>query len=104
MKSTQAKAAAEIRKYLKEKGIPAKVTSQSASMTSSVRIKVSDLHPDIFEEIEQHCMQYQYGHFDGMQDLYEYSNARNDIPQVKFVFVNNFYSMPIVSIRQNRNY
>jgi len=92
MKSTQAKAAAEIRKYLKEKGIPAKVTSQSASMTSSVRIKVSDLHPDIFEEIEQHCMQYQYGHFDGMQDLYEYSNARNDIPQVKFVFVNNFYS------------
>jgi len=92
MKSTQAKAAAEIRKYLKEKRIAANVTSHSASMTSSVKIKVSDMPPDLFEEIEQHCMQYQYGHFDGMQDLYEYSNKREDIPQVKFVFVENRFS------------
>ena len=30
---------------------------------------------------------YQYGHFDGMQDLYEYSNNRTDIPQAKYVQV-----------------
>jgi hypothetical protein len=30
--------------------------------------------------------------FDGMIDLYEYSNTRDDIPQVKFVFVNNYIS------------
>ncbi len=28
---------------------------------------------------------YQYGSFDSMQDLYEHSNNRNDIPQVRFV-------------------
>ena len=28
---------------------------------------------------------YQYGHFDGMTDMYEYSNRRDDIPQSKYV-------------------
>lgn len=28
---------------------------------------------------------YQRGHFDGMTDMYEYSNRRDDIPQVKYV-------------------
>lgn len=92
MKSTQAKAAKEIRDYLKSKGIAANVTSHSASMTSSVRVKVNDLQPDVFKEIEQRCKQYQYGHFDGMQDMYEYSNSNPDLPQAKYVFVENYYS------------
>ena len=36
--------------------------------------------------------QFEYGHFDGMTDMYEYSNSRDDIPQVKFIFVENSYS------------
>ena len=32
---------------------------------------------------------YQYGHFNGMEDIYEYTNSRADIPQVKYLFVNN---------------
>ena len=37
------------------------------------------------DEIEKFSRQYQYGHFDGMIDMYEYSNTRKDIPQAKFV-------------------
>jgi hypothetical protein len=30
-------------------------------------------------------MPYQYGHFNGMEDIYEYSSMIPDLPQVKFV-------------------
>jgi hypothetical protein len=46
--------------------------------------------------VEPLINEYQYGHFDGMIDCYEYSNNRNDIPQVKFVFANREYSDEIV--------
>lgn len=37
------------------------------------------------EQVEQITNKYQYGHFDGMIDLYEVSNNRDDIPQAKYV-------------------
>jgi hypothetical protein len=30
---------------------------------------------------------YQYGHFNGMEDIYEYSNNNDAIPQTKYLFV-----------------
>lgn len=35
---------------------------------------------------------YQYGHFDGMDDSYHYSNNIEDLPQVKFTFANRSMS------------
>lgn len=37
------------------------------------------------KQIEALVSQHEQGHFDGMQDLYEYSNVRKDFPQAKYV-------------------
>lgn len=93
MKSAHAQAAAMIRKQLKANGIKARVRSESYSMGSSIRVKVlQDLVPAALEEVKAYCNQFQYGHFDGMVDMYENSNSRDDIPQVKYVFVEIEYS------------
>jgi len=91
-KSIPAQAAAEIRKELKKHGIKARVRSESYSMGSSVNVDINNEPPGVAKRIEAFANQYQQGHFDGMQDLYEYSNSRDDLPQVKFVFVNNNFS------------
>ncbi len=87
--SEQAKAAKMIRAQLKAEGIKATVRSDSASMTNSVRVTLNDELAPTVEKVEQFCKQFQRGHFDGMTDSYEYSNTRDDLPQVQFVFVNN---------------
>jgi hypothetical protein len=87
--SDHAAVALAIRKHIKTVGIKGKVTSQSYAGGNSVRVAVDDLTPTTARVLEDFAGQYQYGHFDGMVDLYEYSNNRADIPQVKFVFVNN---------------
>lgn len=87
--SNQAAAAKEIKRAMQKRRLECRATSESFSMGDSVRVSIltPDLPPEQRKEIEQFCNQYQYGHFDGMQDLYEYSNKRTDIPQSKFVFV-----------------
>ncbi len=87
-KSSQAAAAAMIRKELKKHGIKATVRSSSFAGGTSVDVTVSNLAPWVRREVEAFVGQFEYGHFDGMYDIYEYSNCRDDIPQVKFVFVN----------------
>lgn len=87
--SEQAQAAKLIRAELKKHGIKATVRSDSASMTNSVRVTLSDELAPTVEKVEEFCKQYQRGHFDGMDDSYHYSNTRDDLPQVQFVFVNN---------------
>lgn len=77
------------KQYLKARGIPARVTSKNYSMGNSVRVYVTNLPPTLRKEIEAEFAKYQYGHFDGMTDCYEYSNNRDDIPQTKFLFVEN---------------
>ena len=91
--SSHAAAAKEIRQYLKAQGIKARVRAKTYSMGDSVDVYIQeDINPALAEEIRLHCGQYQYGHFDGMIDLYEHSNMRDDIPQVKHVFVHVDYS------------
>jgi len=87
--STWALAAKQIKNYMKANNIVGSVTSESYSMGSCVRVYVEDLPPAISKQLEEFAKQYQYGNFNGMEDLYEYSNNRKDIPQVKYVFVNN---------------
>lgn len=87
--SQQAQVAKLIRQDLKARGIPARVTSESYSMGNNVNVAVTDIDPKTFEELEKAYAKYQYGHFDGMTDMYEYSNSRDDIPQTKYLFVRN---------------
>ena len=91
--SDHAAAAKRIRAELKKHGIKAKVRAHTASMTSSVDVTIyQDLTPAAFKEIQSFCDQFESGHFDGMTDCYEYSNSREDLPQVKFIFVSVVYS------------
>ena len=94
--SSHAHAAKLIRAEMKRRGYKASVRSSSYSMGSSVHVDVhADLRPEERDELESWCGQFQEGHFDGMIDLYEYSNRRDDIPQVKFVFVRVVYSQKV---------
>lgn len=85
--STHAAAAKAIRQELKKHGIKGTVKSSTYAGGSSVNVKVENLEPWVVKKIESFANQFQYGHFDGMNDIYEYSNSNDDIPQVKYVFV-----------------
>lgn len=71
-------------------GVKFSVRSDSFSMGDSVDIEWTD-GPTV-AMVEEVTQRYQYGHFDGMQDLYEYSNNRSDIPQAKYVHENRHMS------------
>ncbi len=93
MKYPHSQAAALIRKELKKNGIPASVSSKSYSMGDSVNVLLTENPlPATVKKVEEFTAQYQYGHFDGMTDMYEISNNNNDIPQTKHLFVNTEYS------------
>ena len=85
IKTTHAAAAQAIRQDLKKAfpGVKFKVRSNSFSMGNSVDVDWTD--GPTRDEVNRIIGRYQYGHFDGMQDLYEYSNRRRDIPQAKYV-------------------
>ena len=90
-KSTPAMAAAQIRRKLKEAGIPARVTSKSRG-TSSVGVAVTDQPPESTAEAERIATPYRLGNFDGMTDSYVVDNARKDVPQVSYINVQNLPS------------
>ena len=83
--SAHAACAAAIRKELKEAfpGVKFQVTSDTYSGGNSVHAYWYDGPTD--RMVDAIIKKYQYGHFDGMIDMYENSNDRDDIPQVKFV-------------------
>ena len=95
MKSTQAQTAKAIRKELKEKYPNFKFTvrSESASMMTAVNIHWVD-GPTI-KQVDEIADKYQYGHFDGMTDCYEYSNRRKDLPQVKYISTSREMSLEV---------
>jgi hypothetical protein len=87
-----AKAAQAIRTELKASfpGVKFSVTSESYSMDDSVRIHWTD--GPRAKDVDTITSKYQYGHFDGMQDLYENSNVIKGLPQAKFVTTTRHHS------------
>lgn len=91
--SDHAAAAKIIRAELKRHGIKAQVRARSYAGGSSVDVNLlEDVLPATLREIKAFVSRFQYGHFDGMTDSYEYSNRSEDLPQVRFAFVNPHYS------------
>jgi hypothetical protein len=84
-KSTAANCAAAIREELKNvfPGVKFSVKSDNFSMGNSVHVSYID--GPTTDQVDQIIGKYQYGHFNGMEDIYEYSNSREDIPQAKYV-------------------
>ena len=88
MKTEVARCAAEIRKILKAKNIKASVRSKNYSMGDSVNVEIKEIiDPEIYKGLKEELAKYQYGHFNGMEDIYEYSNCIEEIPQTKHLFV-----------------
>lgn len=96
--STSANCAKAIREELKG-AFPAvkfSVTSESFSMGNAVRIGWID--SPITKEVESITDKYQYGHLNGMEDMYENTNSRDDIPQAKYVTTNRKMSDEVRAI------
>lgn len=84
-KSGSALCATAIREELKKEfqGFKFSVTCSNYSNGNSVDISWTD--GPTTAQVEEFTNKYQYGHFNGMEDIYEHSNSREDIPQAKYV-------------------
>ena len=85
-KSIHASAAAAIRKELKATFLEIKFSVKAKSYSGGNSVSVTWEDGPTAEEVNAVIKKYQMGHFDGMTDMYEYSNTSSDVPQVKFVF------------------
>lgn len=83
--SSHAGAAAAIKAELKQNfpHIKFSVTSETFANGNSVHINWTD--GATTGEVKEFTSKYQYGHFDGMTDMYNNTNDRDDIPQVKYI-------------------
>lgn len=90
-KTEAAQVAQLIRKDIKAAypGLAFTCTSQTYAGGNSVDVGMTDQTPAIKQGVEAITAKYQEGKFNGMEDIYEYTNARTDIPQVKYLFVSN---------------
>lgn len=86
-KTTAAITAAQIRNDLKNAfpGIKFSVRSETYSGGNFVNVEYFDGIDH--KRVEKLLAKYQQGHFNGMEDIYENSNLRDDVPQVKYLFV-----------------
>ena len=85
--STHARAAKMMKQELKKAFPSIKFSIRSASFSGWNSVHVEWLDGPIYDAVNAIVDKYQEGHFDGMQDMYEISNRRHDIPQVKYVQV-----------------
>lgn len=85
--SEAAQAAKAIRKELKAAfpGVKFSVRSENFAGGNAVNVTWSDPAADQ-KAVNELVKKYQYGHFNGMDDIYEYSNTNSDLPQAKYVF------------------
>lgn len=85
--SPVAQCAKLIRAELKQNfpNIKFSVRSSNFSMGNAIDIRYSGNVAE--EDVEKLVAKYEYGRYDGMQDMYEINNRRNDIPQAKYICV-----------------
>jgi hypothetical protein len=84
---------AQVAKLLKQKakqlGLEAKSSSQTYSGGTNAKIWIYSGGDQEVQELKDYANQFEYGEFDGMTDCYNVTNSRDDIPQVKYLFVND---------------
>lgn len=90
--STQAQAAKRIRTDLKRAFPGVKFSVKSESFAGGNAVDISWIDGPTDSQVSAITNQYQYGSFDGMIDMYENTNSRDDIPQAKYVQTSRGYS------------
>lgn len=93
MTSRHAQAAKEIRQALRKIGVKAQVRAKSYTGGDSVSISAEDINPSLTAQINEIAQRHQMGHFNGMEDIYEYSNTDGDVAQVKYVMAYTGFSL-----------
>jgi len=90
--SNQAQAAQAIREELKANfpNIKFSVTSEGYSMGDNVNVKWADGPTE--EQVETLVNKYQAGNFNGMEDIYEYSENPKNLPRTKYLFCTRLMS------------
>lgn len=83
--SSHAGAAAAIKAELKAAFPFTKFSVKSETYAGGNSVNITWKDGQTVEQVEKFTAKYQYGSFNGMEDLYEYTNSRSDIPQVKYV-------------------
>lgn len=88
--SQTAKCSKAIREELKKKfpGVKFKVNAESGSA-----VNIYYMDGPSYEAVEKIVSKYEMGHYNSMEDIYEYSNRRDDVPQVSNVFTTREISL-----------
>lgn len=94
--SSQAAAAKAIRAELKKAFPNTKFSVTSSSFANGDSVHIDWLDGPTTTAVEAITGKYQYGHFDGMIDLYENTNQRSDIPQSKYVQTRRDFSDSVI--------
>ena len=81
-----AKAAQAIRSELKKAFPEIKFRVRSSNYAGGDSVRIVWSNGPTSDSVEEITAKYQYGHFDGMVDMYEYSNNIEGLPQARFVF------------------
>ena len=85
VKSCAANCAAAIREELKKVFPNVKFSVKSSNFAGGDSVNITWTDGPTYKQVEKITNKYQSGHFDGMTDMYEYSNSREDLPQSKYV-------------------
>jgi len=80
-----AKTAKAIRAELKKAFPSTKFRVRSSNFAGGDSVDINWVNGPTGDSVEEITAKYQYGHFDGMYDIYEYSNNIEGLPQAKFV-------------------
>lgn len=85
--STQAAAAKAIKAELKAAFPTVKFSVSSDSFSMGDAVRVSWIDGPTTTAVRELTEKYQYGNFNGMEDIYEYDNHIEGLPQTKYVTV-----------------
>ena len=66
-----------------------KASSQYFAGGNSVTVKVLTGSDDDVKKLKDYAAMYEAGSFDGMNDIYNYDNKRDDIPQTKYLSIDD---------------
>lgn len=95
--STHSNCAKAIREELKLNFPDYKFSVTSESFSGGNSVHISWNNGATITQVDNIVNKYQYGHFNGMEDIYEHSNNIENLPQVKFVSTNRTVSEDLLS-------
>jgi hypothetical protein len=85
MKTQSALCARDVKQLLKKEYPTIQFSVRSDNFANGNSVDIGWNLGPTSDEVDKLVSKYQYGHFDGMIDMYEHSNMRDDINQAKFV-------------------